>query len=341
MEIHNNYKLNFIDRKDFDFSKLYSHSSFIMTDAALKRGLNVEPLFNKYIKISNKNKSILFHAMDSGPMSRIITDISEDKEMTKYFLNKAGIYTPKGAVFSGNDTKGITEYCNKLENFVIKPNDGDCGENVYMGLKHSSVSNIIENNFNKNDKILVEEHIKGDEYRIFAIENGYTATVFRRPASILGDGNKNLLDLIDEKNIDRKNGFTDKNGSPFTEIKVDNPMREFLRERNMEIDYTPEKGERIFLRGNSNLSTGGDAISIPLEEVHPKFREIAVNSIRALPGFLHGGVDIITEDIRNFNGKYAVLELNNVPGIKGLHYPFLGPSQDPTGAVLDYFFKKF
>ncbi len=338
MEEHNKYSLNFRERKDFDFKKVYGDHAIIMVDSALKLGLKVDLLFDRYLEISNGRKRHLFQSVDSTAVSRLGTLMSEDKEKTKYFLKREGISTPEGKLFWAGNEKEIIKYAERFENFVLKPKEGDCGDRVYIGLPHSAIKKILASNFSKNEEIILEEKVEGKEYRIFAIENGYIAGVFRRPASVVGDGKRNLEELIWEKNLDRKKGFLEKGGSPFREIKINHPLVEYLKAKKIELKNIPSKDQRVYLRENSNLSTGGDSISIDTEKISSGIKEAAIKSIKAIPGFPYGGVDIITKDITNPDEKHFILEINHLPGIKGLHYPYIGSPQNPGGEVLKYLF---
>jgi len=338
MEKHNSYELDFENRKDFNFKEVYGDNAIIIADNALQLGLSVKPLFRRYLEISNSKKNHIFQSADSTAVSRLGTLMSEDKEKSKYFLKRAGIPVPKGKLFFANEIKEIINYAKNLGNFVLKPNNGDCGERVYLELQHSSIEEIIKTGFFPNEEIIIEERIEGEEYRFFCIENGYIAIMCRNPANVLGDGINNLEKLIEEKNQDRIKRFLEKNGSPFRKIEIDNASRKSLNSRGLDLGYVPKRDERVFLRGNSNLSTGGDSISIDPEIIPPEIKEAAMASIKAIPGFPYGGVDIMIPENPSKKKKFAVLEINHIPGIKGFHYPYLGQPQNPAKNLLEYLF---
>ena len=61
--------------------------------------------------------------------------------------------------------------------------------------------------------------------------------------------------------------------------------------QNLSIDSIPQEGERVYLRENSNISTGGDSIDCT-DLIHPSYIEIAEKSAKAL-GVSITGADII------------------------------------------------
>ena len=86
----------------------------------------------------------------------------------------------------------------------------------------------------------------------------------------------------------------------------------------------PERGARIYLLDNANLSSGGDAYDVT-KPIHPEFKKIAVKLTRDM-GLRLCGVDLmVAGDIRHEPKKYWVLEVNAAPGLD--HYVKTGPAQ--------------
>ena len=48
--------------------------------------------------------------------------------------------------------------------------------------------------------------------------------------------------------------------TPLEKINLDENAELFLKQRNLDFDFVPSKGEIVYLRENSNISTGGDSI---------------------------------------------------------------------------------
>jgi len=68
-----------------------------------------------------------------------------------------------------------------------------------------------------------------------------------------------------------------------------------LKDQGIGKDHVPSLGERIYLRYNGNLSTGGTARECT-DEIHPYNADIAVKAAQII-GLDIAGVDITTEDI--------------------------------------------
>jgi len=336
VEEHNTYKLTFHERKDFDFVNVNLNTCQII-DEALKRGIKAGFVLGKYLELEYKGKKALFHISDNTSLSYLAQRISISKMDTKVFLQRAGIKVPIGKRFLVSIAE-IKEYVKRFEKAVVKPDCGSEGRDVYCGVSSTNIDAVVKKIRKKHSRLVVEEQVPGSFFRFTTTIKGFVAVTRKRPASVLGDGEKNIESLIEEKNTDRqiKNEFP--RLSPFYEINLDVIAQDYLNAQGLSIDYIPKKGERIFLRQNANTSTGGDSIAISPEDVHPLYKEIAVNALRAVPGMSYAGVDIMTEDVSEVPKDYAVLELNNMPGLISPTYPYLGPSQNVAGAFLDLVF---
>ena len=100
------------------------------------------------------------------------------------------------------------------------------------------------------------------------------------------------------------------------------------------------KGERIYLRKNSNLSTGGDSIDIT-DIIHPDFKKIAIKTIHAIPGIVYAGIDLMTDkDIskKPTRNNYIIIEMNLSPGIFMHHFPYKGRSRNVAKEIIDMLF---
>ena len=105
-----------------------------------------------------------------------------------------------------------------------------------------------------------------------------------------------------------------------SQIENDNELKEYFSKNKISMDDIPKKGERITLRGNSNVSTGGE--SIDMTDVMPKyFKEIAEKVSKSFNAKICG-VDIVINDMEKED--YKVLELNSNPGIYIQRWPYEG-----------------
>jgi len=158
-------------------------------------------------------------------------------------------------------------------------------------------------------KVLGEEFIDGQNYRLLVVGNNIVGAVRRKAAHIVGNAKNSIQELIDEVNKNRKEDI-------LKPITIDDEVNLRLNELNMTLDSIPELDQEVILRYSCNLTTGGTTEEC-MSEVGDYYKELSVNAVQAL-GMEFGGVDIITPDISH-ETKCAINEINYNPGLR-LHY---------------------
>ncbi len=110
-----------------------------------------------------------------------------------------------------------------------------------------------------------------------------------------------------------------------------------LADQGLKLSDVVPIGKNIYLRKNSNLSTGGDSIDFT-DDVHRDFQKIVIKAVRAIPGLAYGGVDLMSNrDIseKPTKGSYIIVEINSSPGIS-LHYdPIKGKTRKVAKEAID------
>ncbi|MBP8031599.1 MAG: bifunctional glutamate--cysteine ligase GshA/glutathione synthetase GshB, partial [Acetobacterium sp.] len=206
---------------------------------------------------------------------------------------------------------------------VIKPKSTNFGLGICIFDQGGTLGELLEGAriaFEHDNTILIEDYIPGLEYRFLTMGDEVVAVLHRRPANVVGDGSSTILQLIDEKNKHPYRG--DGHTSPLKKIELDDQSLMFLKKHGLTDQSVPEKGEMVFLRGNSNISTGGDSIDYT-EKMHPYFSEIALKAARAFDAKFCG-IDIIIEDYSSPDSNYGIIELNFNPMIVMHAYPYEG-----------------
>ncbi|MEK6938693.1 MAG: ATP-grasp domain-containing protein [Nanoarchaeota archaeon] len=339
LEDHNTFKIDFYERKYFDFRGVELTTCLII-DEAIRRGIKAQFVLGKYLELKFNGRKALFNLADNTSLSYLAERISASKSETKEFLKREGIAVPEGRKFDVKEIGGILEYAERLqEPLVVKPDNGSEGKGVYCGVKQEDIISVTKEIARNFKSLVVERQISGNEYRLLATIDNYIAVIMRRPASVLGDSQKSLQELIEEKNVGRQSKSAKPLTCPFIKIEVDDVVQKYLIRKGLSLGYIPLENERVYLRENSNISTGGDAIELT-DKIHPSVREIAFKALKAIPGMTYAGIDLITSDITQDikqNG-YAILELNNKPGIWPLHYPYIGKPQNVAGALINLVF---
>ena len=137
---------------------------------------------------------------------------------------------------------------------------------------------------------------------------------------MVGDGEKTIRELTEIKNKDPLRGYH--YVTPLEKINLDENAELFLKVQKKTFDYVPVKDEVVYLRENSNISTGGDSIDYT-DKIPEKFKNIAVQCAKAVNAKICG-VDMMLEDYMDENTQYGIIELNFNPAIHIHCYPYKG-----------------
>lgn len=265
-------------------------------------------------------KEYIIQATKTSRDSYIFPYITDDKYFAKEIMKENGISVPKGIMI--NKEMSESEKEELISTFyespvVVKPRTTNCGVGITVFAKPVSPKDLkkaVRYAFKFDEDILLEEYAQGKEYRFVAIDGKVLSVVHRRSASVVGDGESTISTLIGKKQNEEWHYLLRKH------IKIDEPLEEFLSLQGLSLDYVPPKGERVFLRKNSNVSTGGESVDVT--DIMPeKFKKIAEKMAKAFNSKICG-VDIIIDDLEK--DEYTMIEINDNPGISINEWPYEG-----------------
>ena len=286
---------------------------------------------NNLIAVTFNNKEYIIHEGTISDANSLISFwISNDKWMTRQFLQRKGISHAKGILLESGYTQNILDSVQLPA--VVKPANTDHGIAVSTNIKNrQELISAIENAFKFAGKVIVEEFFPGQEFRFLVIDYKVRAIACREPANVTGDGKLSILQLIDKKNVGRGNDYK----HPLLKIIIDDEAKRHLDALSLTTESVLKKGEKVYLRKNSNLSTGGDSIDVT-DEMPDFYKEVAIQAARAA-GLKIAGIDIIIKDpdAETSPENYIVVELN-APAMLSMHnYPYKGKNRHVEKYVLD------
>lgn len=260
----------------------------------------------------------------------------ENKVITKQILEEHGVRVPKGLDYTDKiSAKAGFQYF-KGRAVVVKPKLTNFGLGITI-LKRNTDRSIfdraIDIAFDFDSSILIEEFIEGKEFRFFVMADEVVGILYRVPANVTGDGILTIRELVIEKNKDplRGKGYH----TPLEKIQMGEAELMFLKAQDKDFESIPDKGETIFLRENSNISTGGDSIDFT-DEIPDSYKQIAVKAAKALNVKITG-LDMIIPDYTReaTDDNYAIIELNFNPAIHIHCHPYKGKNRRLNEKLLD------
>ena len=281
-----------------------------------------------------KHRQLIQAAM-TGRTSAIAVDIASDKELTKKLLREASIPVPYGVVVEA-EAEAIEVMREMNVPLAVKPYNGCQGKGVSLNLtSEAQVKNAFRLAQQYSRQVLIEEMLRGRDYRLLVVGGKVVAASERLPAHVVGDGHKTIAELIDEVNRDPQRG--DGHDKPLTRIVVDPAMMETLRKYDLSLHSVPREGQMIFLRECANLSTGGTAKDIT-DEVHPDVAAMCERAARVI-GLDICGIDLIAGDVtRPLQIGDGIVEINAAPGLRMHVAPSEGQSRDVGDAIVEMLF---
>jgi len=221
---------------------------------------------------------------------------------------------------------------------VVKPLDGNQGKGVTVNIlneAHLRAAYAVATEFR--DTVLVERYLPGNDFRLLVVGDKLVAAARRDPPKVVGDGVHTVAQLVDLVNADPRRG--DGHATSLTKIRFDDIARGCLRSQGFEADAVPQKGQRVNLRNNANLSTGGSATDVT-DDVHPDVAARAVTAAHMV-GLHICGVDLVCDSILRPIEEQGggVVEVNAAPGLRMHLSPSFGKGRPVGEAIMSSLFK--
>ena len=272
----------------------------------------------------------------TGKTSSIGLEIASDKEETKNILHTNAAPVPYGVVIEFPEE---VEAAARKVGFplVVKPVDAHQGKGATINVNNTEDAlRAFEAAREHSSRVILEQYIRGNDYRLLIINNKFIAAARRFPAHVTGDGKSTIHELIKEVNKDPRRGFGHE--KILTEIKVDGMTRRLLEQEGYTLDTVLPEGKVFYLKTTANLSTGGTSEDVT-DTVHSTNIFIAERASKFIDLDICG-VDVIAPNLTepiNENGG-AIIEVNGAPGFRMHLSPTKGSPRNVAKPVLDMLF---
>jgi cyanophycin synthetase len=272
----------------------------------------------------------------SGRTPHISVELASDKEETNKILASLGLPVPRQELVQ-NEGQAVRAARRIGYPVVTKPYNGNHGRGISIRL---TTDDEVELGFKvareHSRSVIVETFLEGDDHRLLVVNGELVAATRRTPGHVVGDGERNIVQLIEIVNQDPRRGVGHE--KVLTRLELDAQAEKMLARAGLTADTIPEKGRIVYLRSTANLSTGGTATDVT-DIIHPDNRDMAVRAIRAI-GLDVGGVDFLSSNIaesyRTIGG--GICEVNAAPGFRMHVAPSEGTPRDVAGPVIDMLF---
>ena len=311
-------------------------STGCIVDAAVARGIPYRRLTQgSMVQFGWGAKQRRIQAAETDTTSAIAESIAQDKDLTKQLLHAAGVPVPLGR--PANSLEEAWQIAQEIGlPVVVKPQDGNQGKGVTVNITDQAAFDAAYETAERYGTVMVERFLPGSDYRLLVVGHKLVAAARREPPLVVGDGVHTVRQLVEQVNADPRRG--EGHATSLTKIRFDDIAIGCLHAQGLEPESVPEKGRRVILRNNANLSTGGTATDVT-DEVHPEVAARVVAAARMV-GVDICGVDVVCESVQRpleeQNG--GIVEVNAAPGLRMHLNPSFGKGRDVGQAVIDLMF---
>jgi len=323
--------------RDLDEDVRLGPSTGAIVNAAIARDIPIRRLTEGSMVMfgwGSKQRRIQAAEMDST--SAIGESIAQDKELTKKLLHAAGVPVPYGRTVEdeADAWKAAQDIGMPV---VVKPKDGNQGKGVTVNVNSKEqLEQAFRTAKEFRDDVMVERYLPGHDFRLLVIGNKLIAAARRDPPQVVGDGVHTVRQLVDLVNADPRRGSG--HSTSLTKIRFDDIALARLALQDLEADSVPSHGQRVILRNNANLSTGGTATDVT-DDVHPEVAARAVEAAQMI-GLDICGVDVVCEGVlQPFDDRRGgVVEVNAAPGLRMHIAPSYGKGRGVGEAIVNTMF---
>jgi cyanophycin synthetase len=177
---------------------------------------------------------------------------------------------------------------------------------------------------------IVEQYLLGKNYRVVVTKFGIMSILRRYPPFVIGDGIKNIGDLIDEENTTRN----EMNLAPVSQgIPKNLAIKSHLKRQKMDFSSVPTAGKKIYLHYKISLNLGSSVEIIDKSILTPANEASLKQSLSYFDANVLG-VDVICKqgiEVDFSKQECIFLELNSRPFLLMHDKPRYGKREDLSG----------
>lgn len=251
----------------------------------------------RQLKKGNQIHHVMRYQLDLNTVNSC--NIANDKFATYSVLNANNVPTIEHRMIFNPATRSEfyqEKFINEAEELlnlnnnklVIKANDSCKGKDVYFCSNKQEIEDVVSKLFlDKKDTLSACPYVDIDyEYRVIYLCGEILYIYKKKKPVVIGDGKKNLSELIKEKN------------------EAENINIEITR--TLDLNYVPNKDEEVTVSWKHNLNNGATAVLI--DDTEPQLDEIKSIAIKAGQAI---NINFASIDIaKTHSGKILVMEIN-------------------------------
>ncbi|MGP5019444.1 hypothetical protein ACTXK7_18005 [Vreelandella alkaliphila] len=270
---------------------------------------------SKYVFLCEKaGKKILFHDV-RGADSYAANSVTDRRVLLRKLLKHAGVNVPKARIVKSlNAAKRARK---AFGGTLSLWSTSTAGKSVNVGKVSTErrLERELEKCFEVRSSVLTEEHIEGSVYRVMVVGDKVVAALSRRPATLIGDGNSTIQELIEIKNQARDLNPCYRNKP----IRFGRNTESNMQKRGLTVDSVLPEGDSFEVRSSLALAAGAEFVDAT-DDLTPALEKLAIQAVASIPGLEVASVDVVISSKGNDAVPY-VLDVSCDPNIAVYHYP--------------------
>jgi len=306
--------------------------------AALNVGAHFSEWRNGYSQISRDGQTTMVYQMRVMLNSNLAERILIHKSLTQELLDRMHHPIPRFVLFTSGTIDVAKEFLDRNGRIVVKPAGGTSGgRGITTSIDdNDKLAKAARMAARYDSKLIAEEHIQGDSYRLLYLGGRFLDAIRRLPPIVSGDGKNTIRALVKKENIDR---LTSRPPRALTPLLIDQDCNTRLRDLGLTANSVLDQGRSVRIKNVANENDAAQNENVR-EIVHPEVIESGRRIVCDM-GLTLAGIDLQCADISRplveTGGRF--IEVNAPVGIH-YHYLIANPQHGVRVAeiLLDYMF---
>ena len=272
--------------------------------------------------------------------------VCTNKDICTSFLKRLGYKVPISENFTRRSTEQnsdliplMYEFLGNLSSYnidyppILKPSNLSQGTGIVKLSNFEDAKKAVQHlNDYKTKTFIIQEFIKGNDFRIVVLNGEVIQAYERVPFSITGNGTDSVKDLVSKKIEQFKADDRDKP----VDIK-DERLWKCVANAGFKPTDILDVGKTIKLQDIANLSLGGTSKDCT-KSITNHFKKLSANIAKSL-GLELCGIDILADSISDpKKTDYRILEVNSTPGLDNYLYSDLKKQNDYVESLYEKIF---
>jgi cyanophycin synthetase len=260
---------------------------------AVALGMPVLALPGGVFQLGWGRRARLFKSSISDTTTAIATAWAKDKGATHALLRMAGFPVPVQRAVASLDAALKTAQQIGYP-VVLKPVNLDQGLGVEADLRNEAeLRAAYERSVKFGRPLVLEQHVQGEDYRVYTMDGELLAVAHRIPAQVVGDGVATVAQLVAQTNEQRLS--LDSHSGLYKPIELDSEALDLMSRESLTPASVLPAGRVLRLRRTANVSRGGMSVDMT-HLTHPDNAALCVQ-VAALLRLDLPGLDLLMPDI--------------------------------------------